>query len=107
MVPSLVTRSGWFRSVLAVAVALCVLAAGLLAASPELHEHVHHDAGHADHSCLVTAMAAGSFDSVSVTPLLVVLCLALAGTAALMRAQWVRPQFLEGSVLEHGPPVAA
>jgi hypothetical protein len=52
-----------FSALLAV---LCVLALGIFAASPELHEKLHHTdashavpAGEADHGCAVTLFANG------------------------------------------------
>jgi hypothetical protein len=102
-----IPRPGWFRSALAGVVGLCVLMAGLMAASPELHEHLHHDAGHADHTCLATMIADGGCESVSIAPLLVAACITWTGTVVLMRSQWVRPLFIEGGLLVHAPPVSA
>jgi len=39
--------------------AAMVLMLGLLAASPELHARVHHDADHAGHTCAVTLFSQG------------------------------------------------
>ena len=86
---------------------LCVLVAGLMAVSPELHEHLHHDAGHADHACLATMIASGGCENVTLTPLLTQTCVAWTGTVTMLRAQWVRVLFLDGGVLEHGPPAMA
>ena len=87
--------------------ALCVLVAGLMAVSPELHEHLHHDAGHADHVCLATMIASGGCESVMITPLLTQTCVAWTDSVHMLHAQWVRPLFLDGGVLEHGPPAMA
>ena len=102
-----ISRPSALRTTIAAAVALCVLVAGWMAASPELHEHLHHDAGHADHSCLATMIASGSCESVIVTALFVAACLAWTGTLTLLCTQWVQPLFLDDGVLEHGPPVRA
>jgi len=42
---------------------LLVLLLNLLAASPELHEWLHADAGHAEHQCAVTFFAHGQVDA--------------------------------------------
>jgi len=44
------------------ALVLCalVLFCGTLAGSPSLHEHVHHDAEHAEHECVISLFANGS-----------------------------------------------
>ena len=102
-----IPRSDWLRSALAGAVAICVFMAGLMAVSPELHETLHHDAGHADHVCLATMIADGGCESTVVALLLVAVCLAWTGTVVVMQGHWVRPLFLDGGVLEHGPPVRA
>jgi hypothetical protein len=47
-----------FRGV-AVFCALAVWTLGLLAASPQLHAALHHDADHQDHSCAVTLFSHG------------------------------------------------
>ena len=101
------SRPSLLRTALAVSLALCVLVAGWMAASPELHEHLHHDAGHADHTCLATMIASGGCESVVVAAFFVAACVAWAGTFTLLFTQWVRPLFLDDGVLEHGPPVRA
>ncbi len=70
--PNLSTRISMSRSVppptmpcpafrgLALACALLVWVLGLLAASPELHAALHHDADHADHECAVTLFNQGT-----------------------------------------------
>jgi hypothetical protein len=40
-----------------------VLLLNAMAASPELHELIHADAGHADHQCAVTLFGHGQIDS--------------------------------------------
>ena len=100
-------RSSWIRAALVGAAVLCIFVAGLMAVSPELHEHLHHDAGAADHSCLVTILADGGFESTALAVLLVVVSMAWTGMLAVMNGQWVMPMFLDGGVLEHGPPVVA
>ena len=43
-----------------------VLLLNLLAADPSLHEWFHHDAGQADHQCVVALFAHGKVDCASV-----------------------------------------
>ena len=50
--------------------ALEVLCAGLLAASPRLHSHIHDDCAAADHVCAATLFAHG-VDPLAPAPLLV------------------------------------
>jgi hypothetical protein len=45
-----------------------ILVVTTLAAAPGLHRHVHHDADHANHHCVVTILAAGQVDAASDTP---------------------------------------
>ncbi|MBL9215786.1 MAG: hypothetical protein JNG83_09960 [Opitutaceae bacterium] len=48
-----------FQRWLAAWCVLTVLALGVFGASPQLHEHLHADAGHPDHGCAVTWFSAG------------------------------------------------
>jgi len=84
-------------------------AALAMAASPELHEHVHEDAHHAEHECVVTHMLAGDFGEAT-PPVLLTLAPAVPLAEFAMvddRGEWVRPLFLANGVLEHAPPVPA
>src|SRR5271155_3289221 len=49
-----------------------VLLLNLIAAWPELHELIHHDANESGHECAVTMLAHGQVDSTSVDMALVV-----------------------------------
>lgn len=55
------------RACLSVALALSVMVAALLGASPALHERLHADAT-ATHLCVVTLLASGQCDAVSAPP---------------------------------------
>lgn len=91
-------------------VAACVmlpwLMAMAMAVSPELHEHVHEDAGHADHECVVTHLQAGDFSDAAPPPFFLVLPTVRHTEESLAIApdSWVQPLFLKNGVLEHGPP---
>jgi hypothetical protein len=66
--------------------ALLVWALGLLAASPELHEKLHADAGRADHACAVTIFHQGVEDTGAAAPPLVVVWRVVERVAALPSA---------------------
>lgn len=102
-----IQRPGTFRSAIAAVVALCVMVAGWMSVSPDLHEHLHHDSDHGDHSCLVTMMSAGGCDSSVVVPQLPQPPSQIETLVVLMHSEWVQPLFLDGGVLEHGPPARA
>jgi hypothetical protein len=91
------------------AVVACVLmswiAALAMAVSPRLHEHVHEDADHDDHECVVTHLLAG--DVGDGVPLLIISVepSALATTMKVVASPtWVCPLHRKNGVLEHGPP---
>jgi len=76
----------------------------LLAASPQLHERLHSDAGHEDHECAVTLFAGGSCENPASAPL-------IAGQVGFVEAVFPLaardhvPCFnLEAGILEHAPP---
>jgi len=67
---------------------LLVLVLNLLAASPELHELIHHDAATDEHHCAVTLLAHGQLDSpvvevTAILPVASVECLPLTLVCAL------------------------
>src|SRR6266478_565834 len=90
-------------------VAVCVSAAFLwalaLSASPQLHQRIHADANRAEHSCVVTMIASGSYNHAAHVPLVsapippvqlsTILALALC---------WVQSPFLGACIFEHAPP---
>jgi len=57
-----------WRLVASLLAALGVLAIGLGAASPEVHEHVHHDADHPEHVCAITLATIGFCDTAAPLP---------------------------------------
>ena len=88
------------------AVLLALIWALTLAASPDLHERVHPDAGHEDHDCAAMLFLSGAIGPlVAPTPFaLVPPCLPLVrAIAPTLAAGWVlRP--IDRAVLEHAPP---
>ncbi|MDB6140298.1 MAG: hypothetical protein JWO94_3370 [Verrucomicrobiaceae bacterium] len=92
--------------------AACVLMQMLLAlamaASPELHERFHPDAGDHHHECAVTHLIQGDFGDSAPVPLTSAGPLAPVHETELIATAptlWVTPLFLMNGILEHAPPV--
>lgn len=62
----------WPRRLIAAAGAALVLALSVLAASPQLHEWLHPDAGQPDHECAITLFHHGVAQAVTEIALVVV-----------------------------------
>jgi hypothetical protein len=62
----------WSRRLLAAGAAALVLALGVLAASPQLHQCLHSDAGQPDHECAITLFHHGVAQAVTEIALIVV-----------------------------------
>jgi hypothetical protein len=78
-----------------------------LAASPQLHQWLHgEEAGHQDHECVATLIAAGGCDAPNIAPVVVVAPLALCLVVLPECEVEVPSCFLIGAPMEHGPPVA-
>jgi hypothetical protein len=98
---------GWQNTLVCLLISQLVIVAGL-AASPHLHQLLHHDADHADHECVVTIMISGGTDGSPVPQVLD------AGTLFLTASDFspeiqtadVAPLFLGAHVFEHAPPLA-
>ena len=87
---------------------LNLLAAVALAASSQLHQLIHRDAGSSDHECAVTVMIAGGsdgsfmpqvFDAGAILP-------TAASVPPEVFAHKVAALFLSAHVFEHAPPFA-
>jgi len=103
---NLAADPGRFMRVAAVLVLAHLLAVLAMAASPELHEYLHHDAGHDDHQCAVTDMLAGGSGDGSPAQPIAVDAVILSQVCTLVEFDPPRlaSLFLAGSVLEHAPP---
>jgi hypothetical protein len=94
---------------LAACVIMQMVLALALAASPELHERFHPDAGDAHHECAVTHLIQGDFGTgapvalIAAGPPVTVHHTELIITAPSL---WVAPLFLMNGILEHAPPCA-
>ena len=77
----------------------------LASASPELHHHLHHEADHDEHECLVTTLMSGGVDSAPAV--LFVVQAPVVTPALLIASEGIASHsfFLECSVFEHGPPI--
>ncbi len=91
--------------------AACVIAQMVLAlamaASPELHERFHSDAGDQHHECAVTHLIQGDFGDGTPVPLISAAPPAAVHETEIIAtapALWVAPLFLMNGVLEHAPP---
>jgi hypothetical protein len=91
---------------LAAIILVALLAAGLLSASPELHEHLHRDAP-ATHLCVVTLFASGHCEAAGPLPVFappdalpLLAVLPLAAASCFSKARFF-------SLLEHAPPSLA
>jgi hypothetical protein len=90
----------------------CLLMAHLLivvalAASPQLHQLLHHGADHRDHECAVTMMISGGTDGSCGSQVFnanAILPIAF-GSLPEMHSRDVAPLFLSAHIFEHAPPL--
>ena len=92
------------RLALVGAVVAGLLLAAILAASPQLHERLHHDGGDAEHVCLVTTLQAGGFADLLVVLMAVEPADGIIATAPRPAVEKAASFFLSCHVLEHAPP---
>jgi hypothetical protein len=92
------------RLALVGAVVAGLLLALVLAASPKLHERLHHGGGHPDHVCLVTTLQAGGLEDVLVVMMAVEPMAEIVARAPLWAVETAESFFLSCRVLEHAPP---
>ena len=77
----------------------------LLAASPELHERLHHDADDDHHECLAKILhAGGACDDTPVAPTLDAYLTELFEAAPVDGSRVAEALFLDCGILEHAPP---
>ena len=90
-------------------VTTCVFAAFVgalaLSASPQLHQRIHSDAGQTEHSCVVTAIASGSYEHASHPPLVSAPRPRIGfSEPAVLCSVWVQSLFLCAHIFAHAPP---
>ncbi len=74
------------------------------AASPALHEWMHHDADHADHDCAITLFASGGYEH-GPTPVCAPMPLSLPIQEKMaVESQRIAASFRYSGILEHAPP---
>jgi hypothetical protein len=94
------------RLFLAALLALTIVAAAVLSASPALHEQLHSDSG-SPHLCLVTLVASGQCEAATAGPIYVAPdAFPLLATLSLP-ARTVLPRSHFFALLEHAPPAFA
>lgn len=71
------------KSAIAGFLAVLLLGVSALAASPSLHELVHHDAGSADHNCFITFFAKGHVTTAAAAQDLALIVVLFGGVALL------------------------
>jgi hypothetical protein len=72
-----------FRKASAVLLCATVLFLAALAASPSLHQWLHHDADEADHDCAVTLFAHGQVNATTIVPVMAIVAALFGGIALL------------------------
>ena len=82
-----------------------VLLLNLLAASPALHELLHHDANHAEHQCAVTLFAHGSV-ATAIVDIPATVPLAFADSSPLVKFSIFSPA-IENLPAGRAPPVSS
>ncbi|HEV7404803.1 MAG TPA: hypothetical protein VGO11_17810 [Chthoniobacteraceae bacterium] len=81
------------------------LLALLMAASPALHERLHHDADHDQHECLAKVLhAGGASDDAPAPPTLAAFVAELFEVAPVDASRVAEALFLDCGILEHAPP---
>jgi hypothetical protein len=90
-------------------IAICLFAAFLwalaLSASPQLHQRVHPDANRAEHNCVATMIASGSYNHAAHPPMVSALVPAVQfSKIPALTPSWVQSPFLGACIFEHAPP---
>ena len=97
-------HAGIFRLALVGVLLAGFVLALALAASPELHERIHHDADQQEHQCLATTIGGGCEDAL-VAPTLAGFVAVLFAVVPEDHSRAAEAQFLSCCVFEHAPPV--
>ena len=98
---------GWQKAVVCLLIAHLLIVV-VLAASPHLHQLLHHDADHGSHKCVVTIMISGGSDG-SPAPQVLEAGAFLPTSFNFSQETHspdVTPLFLSAHVFEHAPPFA-
>lgn len=95
------------RTFISLALIAHVLAILAMAACPQWHEDVHHDADHQDHECGVTLFARGLANDAAPAPVLTTTTLVCVEVLRMEAVQEVFLARIEGRIRERAPPTAA
>jgi hypothetical protein len=77
----------------------------VLSVSPQLHERIHPDANHANHSCVITIVGSGSCNHSPVALLITAPARARESSEPLEpKSVWVQPVFQSAHLFAHAPP---
>ena len=76
----------------------------VLAASPELHERLHHDEDGEHHECLATVLHAGACDDAAPAQALASFIATLFAVLPVGETRAADSLFLSFRILEHAPP---
>ena len=100
------SRREQFRAFTAVGLLTAFFCALTFAASPQLHERFHPDAGSPNHECAVTLIATGKYEQADAPPVLLAPePLPCFEKIPALAPVWVATPFLGAGILEHAPPV--
>src|SRR5438067_9642977 len=93
------------RACVAVFVCAAFLWMLALSASPGLHARVHSDANRNEHTCAVTFVTSGSYNSSGHVPLVSApVPAARFSKIPALHSFWVQSLFLDARIFEHAPP---
>lgn len=99
-----IRHAGMLRLALIGATLAGFVLAFVLAASPELHERLHHEDGGKHHECLATALHAGACDDAAPAQALASFIATLCEAAPPGESRAADSLFLSFRILEHAPP---
>ncbi len=101
---SLKDRTGLFAHAAAVVLTGHFLLGLLLAASPELHHHLHHDSQVPGHTCFVTVLSTGHCTPAGDVIVATGVAPAICWVEFAPSTEWVESVFQASAVFEHAPP---
>jgi hypothetical protein len=93
------------RAIIAAFVSVGFLWSLALSATPQLHQRVHKDSNRAEHNCVATMIASGSYDHAAHPPLVSAPIPAIQfSEISALTPCWVQSPFLGACIFEHAPP---
>ena len=92
------------RAAIALAALSSFLFAFVLSAAPALHEHLHSDAAHPQHECVITIVETGIESGDAPPAVAAPQAVTLSSTVTVLHPVWVPAIFQRSRVFEHAPP---